>query len=159
VDEAHCVSQWGQDFRPGYLKIVDFIDRPPLPPRRRAFTATATAEVKDDIVRLLRLSKPLILTTGFDRPNLFFDVARPKNKNAFLQEYVARQGGKSGIVYCATRKTVETVCDALCKQGVSATRYHAGLSEDERRLNQEDFIFDRRRVMVATNAFGMAIEK
>ena len=159
VDEAHCVSQWGQDFRPSYLKIVDFIDRLSYRPTVGAFTATATDEVKTDIIRLLRLCDPLSLTTGFDRANLYFDVIRPKSKPALLLELLRQRRGKSGIVYCATRKTVERVCDDLKSRGVSVTRYHAGLEDDERRKNQEDFVYDRRRVMVATNAFGMGIDK
>lgn len=159
VDEAHCVSQWGQDFRPSYLKIADFIGRLPYRPPVGAFTATATEAVREDIVRLLQLRQPFLMTTGFDRPNLYFEVAQPKSKLSYLQEYIARHRGKSGVIYCATRKTVETVCGALCRGGVSATRYHAGLGDDERRNNQEDFVFDRRRIMVATNAFGMGIDK
>lgn len=159
VDEAHCVSQWGQDFRPSYLKIADFIAQLPDRPAVGAFTATATAAVREDIVRLLGLRQPFLMTTGFDRPNLSFEVAQPKNKLAYLQDYVARHREKSGVVYCATRKTAETVCHALCRVGVPATRYHAGLDDAERRQNQEDFVFDRRRIMVATNAFGMGIDK
>lgn len=159
VDEAHCVSQWGQDFRPGYLAIAEAIERLPRRPVVGAFTATATAQVRDDIVRLLRLRDPLCLTTGFDRPNLYFDVAQPKDKRAYLFAYLAGRREKSGIVYCATRKAVETVCDGLLRHGVSAARYHAGLTEEERRKNQEDFVYDRVRVMVATNAFGMGIDK
>jgi ATP-dependent DNA helicase RecQ len=159
VDEAHCVSQWGQDFRPSYLKIIDFIEGLSYRPTVGAFTATATREVKTDIIRLLRLSDPLSLTTGFDRANLFFDVVRPKSKPAYLMELLRRYRGKSGIVYCATRKTVERVCEDLKSHAVSVTRYHAGLEDEERRKNQEDFVYDRRRVMVATNAFGMGIDK
>jgi len=159
VDEAHCISQWGQDFRPSYLKIVDFIDQLPYRPTIGAFTATATPEVKHDIVRLLRLREPLNLTTGCDRPNLYFEVAKPDNKRAYMWEYIARHRDKSGIVYCATRKTVETVCDELLRRGILATRYHAGLEDEERQQNQEDFVYDHSRVMVATNAFGMGIDK
>ena len=159
VDEAHCVSQWGQDFRPSYLKIPAFIDRLPKRPVIGAFTATATAEVKEDIIRLLALREPLCLTTGFDRPNLFFDVARPGNKLDFLLRALRERPEQSGVVYCATRANVERVCAALQAAGIPATRYHAGLSDEERRGNQDDFVFDRSRVMVATNAFGMGIDK
>lgn len=159
VDEAHCVSQWGQDFRPSYLKISDFIKQLPYRPAVGAFTATATAEVKKDIVRLLQLRSPLLVTTGFDRPNLYFEVAAPKSKPAYLYNFLARHRGQCGIIYCATRKTVESVCAGLNQHGVAATCYHAGLKDGERRQNHEDFVYDRRRVMVATNAFGMGIDK
>ena len=159
VDEAHCVSQWGQDFRPSYLKIMAFIEALPIRPAVGAFTATATAEVKKDIVRLLGLRDPVSLTTGFDRPNLYFEVVKPKNKAAYFLEYIANSGGKCGIVYCATRKTVDSVCAELQRRGVAAARYHAGLEDVERRRSQEDFIQGRAAVMVATNAFGMGIDK
>jgi len=159
IDEAHCVSQWGQDFRPSYLRISGFIDRLPVRPVTGAFTATATAEVKNDITRLLGLRDPLCLTTGFDRPNLYFEVARTNNKPVYFSQLMAGYGGKCGIVYCATRKTVETVCAELRRRGVPAARYHAGLDDAERKQSQEDFIQDRVAVMVATNAFGMGIDK
>jgi len=159
VDEAHCVSQWGQDFRPSYLKIVNFIEHLSYRPTVGAFTATATAEVREDIIRILKLSKPLALTTGFDRANLYFEVAKPKSKSAYLRSFIRKHSSGSGIVYCATRSAVERVCEALIGDGVSATRYHAGLEDGERKQNQEDFIYDRSRVMVATNAFGMGIDK
>ncbi len=159
VDEAHCISQWGQDFRPSYLKIVEFIDALPRRPVIGAFTATATKQVKDDILRILRLNDPLVVTTGFDRPNLFFSVMKPKDKLGTLIRLITQRADSSGIVYCSTRKTVEQVCESLISNGFKATRYHAGLSENERRVNQDDFVFDRKRIMVATNAFGMGIDK
>ena len=159
VDEAHCVSQWGQDFRPSYLDIAGFIEGLPQRPVVGAFTATATDAVKADIVKLLGLRDPLSVTTGFDRPNLFFDVQQPRDKFGWVLDYLRRHGKQSGIVYCATRKAVDQTCQKLVQHGISATRYHAGLPDDERRRNQEDFVYDRRRVMVATNAFGMGIDK
>lgn len=159
IDEAHCVSQWGQDFRPSYLKITEFISSLPRRPIVGAFTATATDEVKADISKILQLNSPFTITTGFDRPNLFFGVERPHSKSARLLELVKERSGKSGIIYCATRKAVEDVCVLLAENGFSATRYHAGLSEDERRINQDDFVYDRKLIMVATNAFGMGIDK
>ena len=159
VDEAHCISQWGQDFRPSYLKIPRFINALPVRPVVAAFTATATETVRRDIVRLLELRDPVQQITGFDRPNLYFDVRRPKNKLDALLSYLKERDGRSGIVYCATRAGVEKTCAALNNAGISATRYHAGLSQPERQRNQNDFQFDRRRIMVATNAFGMGIDK
>ena len=159
VDEAHCVSQWGQDFRPSYLNIAEFIAELPERPTIGAFTATATAEVKQDIVRILGLRDPIEVTTGFDRPNLFFSVLRPSSKPQTLEKLVRESSGKTGIIYCSTRKRVEEVCSSLCAKGYSATRYHAGLSDEERRKNQDDFVYDRKQIMVATNAFGMGIDK
>ena len=159
VDEAHCISQWGQDFRPSYLRIRDFLSALPRRPVVAAFTATATARVREDIADRLALRDPLSLVTGFDRPNLFFDVRHPANKGSALLELLRARPGKSGIVYCATRAGVERVAAALCRRGFAAARYHAGLDEAERRQNQDDFRYDRKTVMVATNAFGMGIDK
>lgn len=159
VDEAHCISQWGQDFRPSYVQIPRFIGELAKRPIVSAFTATATLRVREDIVDLLSLQTPAVLVTGFDRPNLYFAVQAPKNKMQALVDFLRSRGDKSGIVYCATRKTVEEVCGELNRQGFSATRYHAGLTDGERRGNQDDFLFDRARIMVATNAFGMGIDK
>ena len=159
VDEAHCVSQWGQDFRPSYLNILAFIEKLRDRPTVGAFTATATAEVKRDIISILRLHDPFEITTGFDRPNLYFSVLRPSSKANTLVNLIRERSGKSGVVYCSTRKRVEEVCKMLCEKGFSATRYHAGLDDDERRRNQDDFVYDRKRIMVATNPFGMGIDK
>lgn len=159
VDEAHCISQWGQDFRPSYLKITEFILALPKRPVVAAFTATATQLVRQDIVRILQLQDPFCLVTGFDRPNLFFDVLKPRKKSAVLERLIDERRGKSGIVYCSTRSAVEKVYEGLTGIGISATRYHAGLADEERRQNQDDFQYDRKTVMVATNAFGMGIDK
>lgn len=159
VDEAHCVSQWGQDFRPSYLKVISFVESLANRPIVGAFTATATNDVKEDIKKILRLENPFEITTGFDRPNLFFGVIKSSSKDEKLIDLIRERGDRSGIVYCATRKNVESVCELLCDNGFSAARYHAGLDEYERRKNQEDFVFDRKNIMVATNAFGMGIDK
>ncbi|WP_087066694.1 DNA helicase RecQ [Intestinibacillus massiliensis] len=159
VDEAHCISQWGQDFRPSYLRIPDFLRQLPARPVLGAFTATAAADVRADIAQLLGLHEPLTLTTGFDRPNLYFEVQHPVNKPAALKKLLEGRRGLSGIVYCATRKSVEEVAALVCGWGFDAACYHAGMDADSRRRSQEDFLFDRRTVMVATNAFGMGIDK
>ena len=161
VDEAHCVSQWGHDFRPGYLQIADFIRNAGngKRPVTAAFTATATAKVGIDIENLLALRDPFYINTGFDRPNLYFEVQKPENKSRALLAWLGKHKNSSGIIYCATRKNVEEVCNLLLGKGFPATRYHAGLEDYERRRNQDDFLFDRKTVMVATNAFGMGIDK
>ncbi|MEG2213085.1 MAG: ATP-dependent DNA helicase RecQ, partial [Clostridiales bacterium] len=159
VDEAHCISQWGQDFRPSYVRIRDFIQSLAQPAVVSAFTATATPKVRRDIEEVLALKNPLLLTTGFDRPNLRFEVHKPQSKPRELLRLLQKLADKSGIVYCITRKTVEQVCDDLKQAGFAVTRYHGGLSDEERRNNQDDFLYDRKRIMVATNAFGMGIDK
>ena len=159
VDEAHCISQWGQDFRPSYLKIVRFIEQLEQRPIVSAFTATATQVVKEDIVCVLGLRDPRTLVTGFDRENLYFEVKQVKKKDAELLAYVTMHSGDSGIIYCATRKNVDNVCTYLEEMGIDATRYHAGMGAEERKRSQEDFIYDVKPVMVATNAFGMGIDK
>ncbi|MBR7178202.1 MAG: DNA helicase RecQ [Oscillospiraceae bacterium] len=159
VDEAHCISQWGQDFRPSYLRIVEFIRLLPRRPVIAAFTATATAKVRDDVKRILGLNAPVEVVTGFDRPNLYFEVLHPEGKEAELLKLLEKRKRKSGIVYCATRKSVEQICQYLCDRGYAATRYHAGLEERERTANQDAFLYDEKTIMVATNAFGMGIDK
>lgn len=159
VDEAHCISQWGQDFRPSYLKIVDFIQQLPVRPVLAAYTATATKAVKEDILCILGLQNPDVLVTGYDRKNLYFAVEKPKNKKDALLEYLRKNSEKSGIIYCNTRKNVEEVHHHLVQAGYPAVRYHAGLLEEEKKQNQEDFIYDVMPIMVATNAFGMGIDK
>ncbi len=159
VDEAHCISQWGQDFRPSYLKIVDFIKNLPERPVVSAFTATATEEVKEDILCILSLMNPNVAVTGFDRENLYYSVENVRNKDNFVIDYIEKHPKESGIIYCATRKNVDKLYETLLKRGVPVTRYHAGIDNATRKKNQEDFIYDRAPVIVATNAFGMGIDK
>jgi ATP-dependent DNA helicase RecQ len=159
VDEAHCVSQWGQDFRPSYLKIPEFIGKLKTRPVIAAFTATATSYVREDIISKLGLNDPYVITTGFDRKNLFFSAQKPKNKFFVLKEYVEKNKDKCGIIYCSTRKTVDILCSNLNDLGYATVSYHAGLADEDRRKNQESFIYDKAKIMVATNAFGMGIDK
>ncbi len=159
VDEAHCISQWGQDFRPSYGKITDFLAAVPERPPVGAFTATATDAVRQDIVRLLGLRDPLVCVSSFDRPNLTFMTEKPRDKREHLVTLLRERMGQSGIVYCATRKAVDELAELLTARGFATGRYHAGLDADERRENQDDFLFDRIQIMVATNAFGMGIDK
>ncbi len=159
VDEAHCISQWGQDFRPSYLKIVEFVDGLTKRPIVSGFTATATEEVKTDISCVLKLKDPKIVVTGFDRENLYFDVETIKKKDDYVLEYVRKHQNDSGIIYCATRKNVDSLYELLLQAGVSVARYHAGMNNEDRKESQNDFIYDRSPVIVATNAFGMGIDK
>lgn len=159
IDEAHCVSQWGHDFRPSYKRIYSMIDRLEKRPIIAAFTATATPLVKSDIKELLDLYEPFELVSSFDRPNLYFEVRKPDNKLHEIQSYLKEHPNESGVIYCATRKNVDEVCERLNKLGIPATKYHAGLSENERTHNQESFLFDQVPIIVATNAFGMGIDK
>ncbi|MDR1108052.1 MAG: DNA helicase RecQ [Spirochaetaceae bacterium] len=159
IDEAHCISQWGHDFRPSYLAIAEFIRMFSKRPITAAFTATATGKVRDDIQRNLNLQDPVQLVTGFNRENLYFGVERPTDKLRSLLEYLAKHRNKSGIIYCSTRKTVDDLYRTLNERGLGAVRYHAGLEDGERHKNQDDFIYDRAPLMVATNAFGMGIDK
>lgn len=162
VDEAHCISQWGQDFRPSYLKIVDFVNSLSDRPILSAFTATATEEVKTDIACILGLRDPVVVVTGFDRPNLYYrveSIRTAKGKEEFLADYIEKHPDESGIIYCATRKNVDAVYELLLNKGVPIARYHAGMNSEERKASQDDFIYDRLPVIVATNAFGMGIDK
>ena len=159
VDESHCISQWGQDFRPSYLKIVEFIKNLPKRPIVSAFTATATEEVKNDILCTLSLADPEVVITGFDRKNLYYSVENIRRKDEFIMEYIEKHPTESGIIYCATRKNVDNLFELLFKRGVPVTRYHAGLTNETRKKNQDDFIYDRTPVIIATNAFGMGIDK
>ena len=159
VDEAHCISQWGQDFRPSYVRILDFIRRLPVRPVVSAFTATATERVREDILASLELEQPYETVAGFDRENLYFEVRRAGNKKGQVRSYVKEHGEDSGIIYCATRKAVDELYLDLEDEGFAVGRYHAGMGAEARRSSQEDFIYDRTRVMIATNAFGMGIDK
>ena len=160
IDEAHCISQWGQDFRPSYLKILEFVKTLDKRPILSAFTATATENVREDIICTLGLADPFTLVTGFDRKNLFFQVDKPASKERYILDYISEHGGESGIIYCATRKNVDNLYELLRSKGmISAARYHAGMSAEERKQMQNDFVFDYVHIVVATNAFGMGIDK
>ena len=159
VDEAHCISQWGQDFRPSYMKIVEFVKMLEKRPILSAFTATATENVREDIVCTLGFNNPYVLVTGFNRDNLFFQVDKPKSKDQYVIEYILEHEDESGIVYCATRKNVDSLYELLKSKNVSVAKYHAGMSSAERKKMQDDFVFDYASIVVATNAFGMGIDK
>ena len=159
VDEAHCISQWGQDFRPSYMDIAEFINILDKRPIISAFTATATQNVREDIICSLGLNDPYFLVTGFDRENLFFQVDKPQNKERFILDFIGRHRGESGIIYCATRKNVDSLYTLLRKQHISVGKYHAGMSNEERKQMQNDFVFDYTSIVIATNAFGMGIDK
>lgn len=159
IDEAHCISQWGQDFRPSYSKIPEFINSLNRRPIISVFTATATEKVKEDIINLLRLKNPLVLVSGFDRENLYFEIKRTSKKIDTLLEFLKERENQSGIIYCLTRKGVEQVYDKLSEINYSVTKYHGGISQNQRHENQELFLYDTKKIMVATNAFGMGIDK
>ena len=159
VDEAHCISQWGQDFRPSYMDIAEFVNVLDKRPIISAFTATATQNVREDIICSLGLSTPYFLVTGFDRENLFFQVDKPQSKDRFILDYLDRHKGESGIIYCATRKNVDSLYTLLKKRNISVAKYHAGISIEERKQMQDDFVFDYTSIVIATNAFGMGIDK
>lgn len=159
VDEAHCISQWGQDFRPSYMKIVEFVKMLEKRPIISAFTATATEAVREDIVCTLGLQDPFTLVNGFDRENLFFQVDKPKNKEQYILKYISKHSGDSGIIYCATRKNVDKIYELLQSNGISVGKYHAGMDAGQRKKMQDDFVFDYTSIVVATNAFGMGIDK
>ena len=159
VDEAHCISQWGQDFRPSYMDITEFVNVLDKRPIISAFTATATQNVREDIICSLGLTNPYFLVTGFDRENLFFQVDKPQSKDRFILDYLDRHKGESGIIYCATRKNVDSLYTLLKKRNISVAKYHAGMSIEERKQMQDDFVFDYTSIVIATNAFGMGIDK
>ena len=159
VDEAHFISQWGQDFRPSYMKIVEFVKMLEKRPIISAFTATATEAVREDIVCTLGLQDPFTLVNGFDRENLFFQVDKPKNKEQYILKYISKHSGDSGIIYCATRKNVDKIYELLQSNGISVGKYHAGMDAGQRKKMQDDFVFDYTSIVVATNAFGMGIDK
>lgn len=159
VDEAHCLSQWGHDFRPSYRNILNFTNSLRIKPIISAFTATATPEVKTDIINLLGLKQPNVFVTGFDRPNLYFSVLRGEVKDKFVIDYVKKHQDEAGIIYMGTRKDVDALQVLLEIKGIKAGRYHAGMTDEERNQMQEDFLYDNLSVMVATNAFGMGIDK
>jgi len=159
VDEAHCISQWGQDFRPSYMDIAEFVNVLDKRPIISAFTATATQNVREDIICSLGLINPYFLVTGFDRENLFFQVDKPQSKDRFILDYLDRHKGESGIIYCATRKNVDSLYTLLKKRNISVAKYHAGMSIEERKQMQDDFVFDYTSIVIATNAFGMGIDK
>lgn len=159
IDEAHCVSQWGHDFRPSYLKLAQFINQLNSRPVVTAFTATATERVKQDIVKLLELRTPKVYVSGFDRSNLFFSVRKGASKLEYVVEYLEAHSNEAGIIYAATRKEVDRLYEVLHNRGVSVGKYHAGMTDEERNRNQDDFTYDRINIIVATNAFGMGIDK
>jgi len=159
VDEAHCISQWGQDFRPSYMDIAEFVNVLDKRPIISAFTATATQSVREDIICSLGLTNPYFLVTGFDRENLFFQVEKPQSKDRLILDYLDRHKGESGIIYCATRKNVDSLYTLLKKRNISVAKYHAGMSIEERKQMQDDFVFDYTSIVIATNAFGMGIDK
>lgn len=159
IDEAHCVSQWGHDFRPSYTEIANVILNLKTRPIVTAFTATATEIVKEDIIKSLHLLDPFTITTGFDRKNLYFSVQTPENKKQYILDYIEKNPNQSGIIYCATRKNVDMLYDILNNSNISVSKYHGGMTEKNRTQSQDDFVYDRSSVMVATNAFGMGIDK